>query len=149
LVGRIHSIFGPSREASLREVTHAKAKQFTISAEDRPGILARVANLLGDADVNIVAMNCATFGVRGAIQILVDHVEKARQALDHQCLPYTEQDVFFLELPNASGCLGEFAGKLAARNINVTCGYATAVTGCEKARVVMQVSDLDAAAQIR
>lgn len=126
-----------------------KAKQFTISAEDRPGMLARIANLLGDADVNIVAMNCATFGVHGAIQIVVDHVDKARQVFDHQRLPYTEQDVLFLELPNAPGCLGEFAGKLAARKINVTSGYATAVAGCEKASVVMQVSDLDAAAQIQ
>jgi len=58
----------------------AKAKQFTISAEDRPGMLARIANLLGNAHVNIVAMNCATFGVHGAIQIVVDHVDKARSS---------------------------------------------------------------------
>lgn len=66
-------------------------------------MLARIANLLGDADVSIVAMNCATFGVHGGIQIVVDHVEKARQALDHQRLPYTEQGVLFLELPDAPG----------------------------------------------
>jgi hypothetical protein len=124
------------------------AKQLTISAEDRPGTLARIAKLLGDAGVNIVAMNCATFGVHGAIQLLVDNVEKARQALDHVRLPYTEQDVLCLELENSPGCLGEFAGKLAAKGINVTSGYATAAKGCQKASVVMSVSDLKTAAQI-
>jgi hypothetical protein len=119
------------------------------SAQDRPGMLARIGNLLENADVNIVAMNCAIFGVHGAIQIAVDHVDKARQVLDHRRLSYTEQDALFLELPNAPGCLGEFAGKLAARDINVSSGYGTTVTGCKKASVVMQVSDLDAAAQIR
>lgn len=126
----------------------AKAKQLTISAEDRPGTLARIANLLGDAGVNIVAMNCATFGVHGAIQLLVDNVEKAREVLDHVRLPYTEQDVLCLELENSPGCLGKFAAKLAAKGINVTSGYATAAKGCQKASVVMSVSDLETAAQI-
>ena len=124
-------------------------KQFTISAEDRPGTLARVAELLGGAKINILAMNCAKFGVHGVIQLVVDDIEKAREILDRVRIPYTEQDVLYLELQNTPGCLGEFAAKLAARDINVTAGYATAVKGCEKANLVLNVSDLDAAAKIR
>lgn len=127
----------------------AKTKQLTISAEDRPGTLARIAKVLADAKVDIVAMNCATFGVHGAIQVVVDDVDKAKEALDRLRLPYTEQGVLYLELENAPGCLGEFAGKLAAQNINVTAGYGTAVKGAEKASLVLSVSDLEAAAQIR
>ena len=126
-----------------------RAKQLTISAEDRPGMLARIAKVLGEANVNIVAMTCATFGVKGAIQIVVDNVQKAKEVLDRLRLPYTEQDVLYLELKNAPGCLGEFAEKLAALDINVTAGYATAVTGCPTASLVLRVSDLDAAAGIR
>jgi hypothetical protein len=125
-----------------------KTKQLTISAEDRPGTLARVANLLGNAKINIVAMNCATFGTHGAIQLIVDNVEKAREVLDHLRFPYTEQNVLYVELRNAPGCLGELAGKLAAQGINVTSGYATAANGAEKATVVLSVSDLEAAARI-
>ena len=127
----------------------AKAKQLTISAEDRPGTLAKIAKILGDAKVNIVAMNCATFGVHGAVQFVVDNIDTARKTLDHLRLPYSEQDVLFLELENSPGCLGEFADKLAAKHINVTSGYGTAVKGCEKASLVLQVSDLEVAAQIR
>jgi hypothetical protein len=125
-----------------------KTKQLTISAEDRPGTLARIAKILGDSQVDIVAMNCATFGVHGAIQVVVDDVEKAKETLDRLRLPYTEQDVLYLELQNVPGCLGELAGKLAAQKINVTAGYATAVKGAGRASVVLRVSDLEKAAQI-
>jgi hypothetical protein len=93
-------------------------------------------------------MNCATFGVQGAIQVVVDDVDKARKALDRLRLPYTEQDVLYLELENVPGCLGEFAGKLAAQKINVMAGYATALKGADKASVVLRVSDLEKAARI-
>jgi hypothetical protein len=134
---------------SMRGDEMARAKQLTIPAEDRPGTLARIAKLLEQADINIVAMNCATFGTHGgAIQILVDDLQKAEDVLDHQRLPYTEQDVLYLELENAPGCLAELAGKLAAQGINVSAGYATVVKGCKKAGVVLSVSDLEAAARI-
>lgn len=126
----------------------AKAKQLTISAEDRPGTLARVAKILSDSNVNIVAMNCATFGVTGAVQVIVDNVEQAREALNRLRLPYTEQDVLCVDLENKPGCLGEFAAKLAAQGINVTAGYGTAVKGASKASLVLRVSNLDAAARI-
>jgi hypothetical protein len=125
-----------------------KTKQLTISAEDRPGTLARIAKILGDSRVDIIAMNCATFGVHGAIQVVVDDVEKAKATLDRLRLPYTEQDVLYLELQNVPGCLGELAAKLAAQKINVASGYATAVKGAERASVVLRVSDLEKAAQI-
>jgi hypothetical protein len=126
----------------------ARAKQLTISAQDRPGTLARIAKVLGDSRVNIMAMNCATFGVQGAIQIIVDDIGKAKEVLDSLRLPYTEEDVLYLELENSPGCLGDLAGKLAAQGINVTTGYGTAIKGSNKASVVFRVSDLEAADKI-
>jgi hypothetical protein len=127
----------------------SKAKQLTVPCEDRPGTLAHLAKLLGDSKVNIVAMNCATYGAQGTVQIIVDDVNKARKILDGARLPYTEQNVLRVELPNSPGCLGEFAGKLAVRDINITSGYATAVEGSKKASIVLEVSDLERAARIR
>jgi hypothetical protein len=126
-----------------------EAKELTIPAQDRPGTLARVAKLLGKSKINIVAMNCATFGVQGAIQIVVDDMNRAKQILDSQRLPYTEQDVLHLEIKNSPGCLGDFADKLAAQGINVTAGYGTAAKDCKRASLVLRVSDLEAASKIR
>ena len=126
-------------------------KQLTIPAQDRPGTLARIAKLLGKSHINIVAMNCgcATFASQGTIQIVVDDVGRAKNVLDEEHLSYTEQDVLYLELENSPGCLGEFAGKLAAHGINVSTGYGTAPKDCERASVVLRVSDLEAACKIR
>lgn len=126
-----------------------KAKQLTISAQDRPGTLAHLAKILGNSKIDIMAMNCATFGVQGVVRIVPDDVARAKQILDSLRLPYTEQDVLYLELENSLGCLGEFPGKLAVQGINVTAGYGTAVKGSDKASLVLRVSDLEAAAKIR
>ena len=125
-----------------------KVKQLTIPAQDRPGTLAHIAKLLGKSKINIVAMNCATFGAKGAIQIVVDYVDKAKKVLDSQHLPYTEHDVLYVELENSPGCLGEFAGKLAAQGINVTMGYGIAKKSSDKASLILSVSDLNAASKI-
>jgi hypothetical protein len=126
-----------------------KTKQLSVTCEDRPGTLARFAKLLGDSQVNIVAMSCAPLGVQGVVRIVVDDVNRAKNVLDREHLSYTEQDVLHVELPNSPGCLGEFAGKLAEQNINITTAYGTAAKGSRNATVIFKVSDLEKAAGIR
>ncbi len=126
-----------------------KAKQLTISCENQPGTLAHLARALGDAKVNILAMNCSTSGAAGTVQIVVDNVNKARKALRAAQFSCTEADVLHVELPNVPGALGHFAGKLAAKGINIASGYQTATKGAKKATVVFAVSDLKKAARIR
>lgn len=126
-----------------------KAKQFTVRVENRPGTLAHVARVLGDAKVNILAFLTTTLNGEGAVHVVVDNVIKARNALDCEKLSFTEQDVLHIELPNKPGALGNCAGKLAAKNINITSGYQTTVKGAKKASVVFAVSDLEKATRVR
>jgi hypothetical protein len=126
-----------------------KAKQISIVCEDRPGTLSRLAKLLGEWDVNIVAMSCAPFGVQGTVHVVVDDMERAKNVLDRENISYSEQDVLHVVLENLPGCLGEFAGKLAEQNINITTAYGSSSKGCKKATVIFKVSDLDKAARIR
>src|SRR5712692_8023248 len=60
----------------------AKAKMLTVSCENRPGTLARLARVLGDAKVNVLAFLTTTSGTEGSVQLLVDNVNKGRKALD-------------------------------------------------------------------
>jgi len=126
-----------------------KAKQLSITCEDRPGTLSRLAKLLGEAEVNIVAMSCTTVGVQGTVHVIVDNLGRAKRVLDREHVSYTEQDVLYVELENLPGCLGEFAGKLAEQNINITTAYGSTAKGCKKATVVFKVSDSERAARIR
>jgi hypothetical protein len=127
----------------------AKAKQLTISCENRPGTLAHIAKTLGDAKVNILAFLTTTSGTEGSVQVVVDNANKAKKALEGARLSYKEVDVLHVELPNLPGALGSFAGKLAAKEINVTSGFATSSKGAKKASVVLTVSDLDKAVRVR
>jgi hypothetical protein len=127
----------------------AKVKQLTVPCKNRPGELARVAKVLGEAKVNIMSCLTTTSGDEGAMHLVVDNINKAKKALDAADLSYTEVDALQVELANAPGALGKFAGKLADQGINVTLGYQTSVKGSRKASVVLMVSDLDKAARIR
>ena len=126
-----------------------KAKQFSVSHENRPGMLAEIAKALGDEKVNILSCLTTTSGTEGTTHLLVDNVNKARKALADAQLSYTEADVLRVELANKPGALGKFATKLADNNININLGYQTSTKGSSKASMVLAVSDLDKAARIR
>ncbi len=83
----------------------AKAKMLTVSCENRPGTLARLARVLGDAKVNVLAFLTTTSGTEGSVQLVVDKLEKAKKALDGAELSYTAADVLYVALPNLPGAL--------------------------------------------
>jgi len=126
-----------------------KVKELTVLCENRPGTLAHVAKVLGDAKVNILSFLTTTSGTQGSVQVVVDNVNKARKALEGAALSYSEENVLHAELPNVPGALASFAGKLASKEINITSGYATTAKGSKKASVVVAVSDLDKASRVR
>ena len=126
-----------------------KATQLTLSHQNRPGVLAHIAKVLGDAKVNILAYLTTTSGSEGLTHLVVDNANEAKRAFASAGLGYTEADVLHIELTNRPGTLATFAGKLAAENINITSGYATGTTGSRKTSMVLAVSDLEKAAGIQ
>ena len=126
-----------------------KAKQLTLSHENRPGMLAHIAKVLGDARVNILAFLTTASGSEGLTHLIVDRSGTAKEAFASAGLAYTETNVLQLELPNTPGALAKFARKLAEEDINITMGYATGGKGSRKTTVVLAVSDLDKAATVR
>src|SRR6266478_2800362 len=127
----------------------ARATQFTVSHENLPGMLAHIAKVLGNAQVNILACLTTTSGSEGLTHLIVDRSDTAKKAFASAGLVCTEADVLQLELPNTPGALAKFARKLAEEDINITLGYATSEKGSKKTSVVLAVSDLDKAITIR
>ncbi len=126
-----------------------KAKQLILSHENRPGMLAQIAQVLGDAKVNIIACLTSTSGTEGITHLVVDNTDNAKKAFARAALRCREEDVLQVELPNTPGELAKLATKLADQNINITLGYQTSTEGSGKASMVLVVSDLDKAAGIR
>ena len=112
-------------------------------------MLAHIAKVLGNAQVNILAFLTTTSGSEGLTHLIVDRSGTAKKAFASAGLAYTEADVLQLELPNTPGALAKFARKLAEEDMNITLGYATSEKGSKKACVVLAVSDVDKATTIR
>ncbi len=130
------------------KIVSRKEHELSIICEDRPGTLSRLAQLLGNARVNILATSCTTSGVQGAVHVIVDDFQRATKILDREHISYTDHDVLYVELPNVPGALAKFSEKLAAQNINVTNAYGSATKGSKKAIIIFRVSDLDKSASV-
>jgi hypothetical protein len=76
---------------------------------------------------------------------VVDHVEKAKGALEDAGLFHAKHVVLHARLPNMPGALGRHAGRLAAKDINITSGYQTIEKDSKTASVVLEVSHLEKA----
>jgi hypothetical protein len=98
--------------------------------------------MMGAAQVNIEGFLLTTSGTRSQIKLIVDDVEKAKEALSDAGLTCTEELVLHARLANVPGTLGRFAGRLAARKINILSGYQTKEKDARKASVVLEVSNL-------
>ena len=119
----------------------AKVKQLTISLENQPGALAKMARVLADAKVNIAALLLSgTAGSQGSAQVVVDDIRKAKKALEQALLPYSEGTVEEFELANKPGALAELTGKLAKKGVNIDAAYATMPKGAKKAVIVLATS---------
>jgi hypothetical protein len=51
-----------------------KANQLSVRVENRPGTLAHVARVLGDAKVNILSFLTSTLGAEGSVHVVVDNL---------------------------------------------------------------------------
>jgi hypothetical protein len=125
-----------------------KAHQLTIRCKNRPGTLAHIAKLMGHAQVNIEGFLLTASGSTAQIKLVVDDLEKAKEALEQAALPHAEQLVLHARLSNVPGALGRFAEKLAARKINILSGYQTIEKDSRKASVVLEVSNLEKALRL-
>jgi hypothetical protein len=117
----------------------AKTKQFTVSVENRPGAVAAIAQALGNAKVNILALLGTAQGTSGAVELVVEDPRRAKKALDEAGLTYRETTAEEYELQNKPGALAQYLDKLAAKGVNLNSICATAAKGGKKAVLVYTV----------
>lgn len=118
-----------------------EVKDLTIMLEDKPGTLAEVSEVLGQAGVNIEG-GCGYPAIgRGIFHILVEDENVARTALEAAGITISEvSDVVVLDLLNNPGSLGVQLRKLANEGVNATMFYIASNN-----RVVLSVDDFDKA----
>jgi hypothetical protein len=117
------------------------AKNLTVFLEDRPGTLAEVGEVLGNAGINIDGLCGIPCEGRGVINILVEDGAGARRALENGGISVQrERDVIVLDIEDQPGEFGKMCRKIADAGVNIDLCYIASNT-----RVVLGVDDLAAA----
>jgi hypothetical protein len=117
----------------------AKTKQFTITVENQPGALAKIARTLGTAKVNILALLGTAQGANGTMELVVEDPRRAKKALHDAGLAYQETAAEEIALQNRPGALALQLDKLAAKGVNLNSICATAAKGGKKAMLIYTV----------
>jgi hypothetical protein len=119
------------------------ATEFKVSLKNRPGTLARVGTVLGDADVNIVAIQGFSRGEGSIVQFVPNSPDKVVAALKAAGIPYTNREVLMVKVLDEPGMLGDVALAMTEAGINIDSVYVTTA-----GHGVLAVDDLDGAIQV-
>lgn len=115
--------------------------QFVVSGQSKPGVLARVASVLGEAGVNIKAFSAPEVTGTGKLRLLVADVDGARAAFKAAKIKFSEETALLLSLENKPGAFKKVADLLTKSRINIKCGYCTPSREGKRAIVVLTVSN--------
>ncbi|HEX7766140.1 MAG TPA: ACT domain-containing protein [Nitrospira sp.] len=119
--------------------------QLVISGQSKPGVLAQVAAVLGEAGVNITAFSAPVGTGTGKLRLLVADLDGARAALKAAKIKFKEETALLLSLKNQPGALMDVADLLTQNRINIKCGYCTPSREGKRAIVVLTVSKTEKA----
>ena len=122
--------------------------QLVISGQSRPGVMAQVASVLGEAGVNIKAFSAPEVTGTGKLRLLVADLDGARTALRTAKIKFTEETALILSLENKPGALNKVADLLTRARINIKCGYCTPSREGKRAIVVLTVANIEKALSI-
>jgi hypothetical protein len=117
--------------------------EFTVVLEDRPGTLARLGVVLGDAAVNIEAIHGISREESGIVQFVPNDRGKAAGALDAAGIAYRTREVLVVRVLDEPGTLGDVALVMSQAGINIDAVYVTT-----RGHVVLGVDDLKGATQV-
>src|SRR5689334_25426321 len=100
------------------------AFDLVIDIENAPGALARVADAISDAGVNIAAATCLGDGEKAELHILVPHAEAAKHVLAISGVLVTrEREVAVVDVVDHPGVLAELTHKIAAAGVDLDLVY--------------------------
>ena len=125
-----------------------KLKQITISIENEPGRLLEVTEALGNAGINLRALNLVDTGAFGQLRLIVSDVKKTRHILMSMQAPAHVEEVVAAEIEDKSGSLAAILKPLKAANINVVFMYAFIGLSSDKAVMIFKFSDNDKAIKL-
>jgi hypothetical protein len=94
-------------------------KQFEIFVQDKPGEVARLAEILAKNAVNIRGISTDLGRVKPVIHVITDDEASARKVLKANSLEFMEKDILIISMSDKPGELAKVTRKLARAGVNV------------------------------
>ncbi len=123
--------------------------QISVFLENRPGRLAYLLQVLGDAGVNLRALSLADTADFGIARMIASDTDAALKAVRQAGLTAATNQVLCVEIPDTPGALAHaLVNPLSLAKVNIEYAYAYAGSPAGRATVVMKVDDLDTAERV-
>jgi hypothetical protein len=123
-------------------------KQLAIFLDNRPGMLAAVADALAEANINIYALSTSDTVDHSVIRLVVSDYRKALNLFESRGTLVVDDDVLMIEGTNRPGSLARIAHKLAAARINIEYAYCATPPNVKKGLLVVRVRDAQKALKV-
>jgi hypothetical protein len=125
-----------------------KAKEFTVTIEDKPGALGKCFLALAERGVNILAFQSYVEEGESLARCVVDDPASAQKILGGLRMIFEETEVVLVRLPHRPGELGRAASRLGEHQINIDYSYCGLEPGSARALLVFGVDNLSKAAAL-
>ena len=122
--------------------------QLSIFAENKPGRLAAVTQVLAKEKINIRATTIATSDTFGVINLVVDDPQRAKAALTKAGMTVTLNRILAVVIPDQPGGLDKLTQLLFAEGININNAYGFVLEGSRKAVFVVSVDQIEKAEKL-
>ena len=116
-------------------------KQLAIFLDNRPGMLARVADALAEAKINIYAITTSDTVDHTVIRLVVSDYRKALNVFEEHGTLVVEDDVLIIRGSNKPGELARIAHKLSAAKVNIEYCYSATPPDVKSGLMIMRVSN--------
>ncbi len=119
-------------------------KEVRVFVENKPGKLSHVAEILGNAGIDILALEIDDEGQFGVFKILTAEPDRASQVLKNAGMTAAFNDVAIIEIPDKPGGLVKLAKALEQANLNVNDAYGCILERGKRAVFVVKGENLNA-----
>lgn len=123
-------------------------RQLSIFVENREGTLVTVTDALDKAKVDIRALSVADTQDFGILRLIVDDIDKAKNALEESECFVSITNVVGIAVPDEPGALAKVVRLFSDNDINIEYTYAFITVSKQYAYVVVRVQDNNRAEQI-
>jgi len=119
-----------------------KAKEFTVTIEDKPGALGKCFLAVAERGVNILAFQSYVEERESLVRFLANDPASAKAVLGSLHMIFEETDVAVIRLAHRPGELGRAASRLGEKQINIDYSYCGLEPGSALELVVFGVDDV-------